>query len=460
MKKLLLILTMSSPALGQTLDRDNDGVDDAIDNCMACSNSSQSDVDGDGIGDACDLSSVNMCVDADVDGICDGVDPDPTPTETCDDGLQNQDETGVDCGGVCASCVAPDPDPTGCPSEVRYDQSATHSPLTCSVMGHLGDLLSNYVRDDAMIMRAGDSHSINVDYLNCLSHPYFTGFTRTSLAATGSQTASWGNSGPFVAEMDASNARWALIMFGTNDLWYGGGPNNPQNKFQWWYDNTIGMVEDALAEGVIPVLFTIPPHEGSQAWFGPLVSGINAMVFGLGQHYQVPVINLHDALLPLPDRGLLADGIHLNRLGHGLACDDSALGLEKGHNMRNHLVAQALERFADAMDGTESIDGLALPLAGDGSSATPYQVDALPFADSNDGTAHYQFAVQQETTVRIVALSVSDTPDLTLSGDDGSLWTSSRILIDTLQPGIYTLTSEGVDSMLTIVECDNAGCAP
>ncbi|MDD3498661.1 MAG: hypothetical protein PHH24_04155 [Candidatus Moranbacteria bacterium] len=30
-----------------------------------------------------------------------------SPTETCSDGIQNQDETGVDCGGVCPACETP-----------------------------------------------------------------------------------------------------------------------------------------------------------------------------------------------------------------------------------------------------------------------------------------------------------------------------------------------------------------
>jgi len=31
------------------------------------------------------------------------------PSETCFDGIQNQDETGIDCGGVCTACAEPDP---------------------------------------------------------------------------------------------------------------------------------------------------------------------------------------------------------------------------------------------------------------------------------------------------------------------------------------------------------------
>ena len=35
----------------------------------------------------------------------------PPPPPTCSDGIQNQDETGIDCGGVCGSCAPPTPPP-------------------------------------------------------------------------------------------------------------------------------------------------------------------------------------------------------------------------------------------------------------------------------------------------------------------------------------------------------------
>ena len=33
----------------------------------------------------------------------------PPPAETCYDGIQNQDEIGIDCGGVCSACYEPPP---------------------------------------------------------------------------------------------------------------------------------------------------------------------------------------------------------------------------------------------------------------------------------------------------------------------------------------------------------------
>ncbi|MGB0790706.1 MAG: hypothetical protein ACPGRT_04410 [Flavobacteriaceae bacterium] len=36
---------------------------------------------------------------------CEKDDPTPVPQATCDDGIQNGDETGIDCGGSCTACV-------------------------------------------------------------------------------------------------------------------------------------------------------------------------------------------------------------------------------------------------------------------------------------------------------------------------------------------------------------------
>ena len=107
MKKLLLFIItlalLSSLVSAQSLDSDNDGWFDTIDNCPNNYNPPQTDSDNDGVGDACDTSpgcdytsSCNGGLDSDCDGFNDNIDNciyDYNPSQ------DDQDNDGV--GDVC-----------------------------------------------------------------------------------------------------------------------------------------------------------------------------------------------------------------------------------------------------------------------------------------------------------------------------------------------------------------------
>ena len=116
------------------LDFDSDGIPDFRDNCPITANPDQADVDGDGLGDACDDVNNN---DQDGDGVPDDVDCDPmdasvtsSPGQACDDGNGDTFNDALDANCNCVGEAASDFDNDGipdfrdnCPTTANGDQA-------------------------------------------------------------------------------------------------------------------------------------------------------------------------------------------------------------------------------------------------------------------------------------------------------------------------------------------------
>jgi LysM repeat protein len=117
----------------------------------------------------------------------------------------------------------------------------------------------------------------------------------------------------------------ALIMLGTNDV-----PSTSDANFEADYRRVI---EYCLAQGVIPVVSTIPPLfrvglEGRS-------EEINVIITRLAREYDVPLWDYWAALQGLPGSGMAADGVHPNSAPAGHNADFSAEYLQYGMVVRN-----------------------------------------------------------------------------------------------------------------------------
>jgi hypothetical protein len=501
-------------------DADDDGVCDDEDNCPNVANADQADWNDNGVGDACG-------------------DPPPPPEPTCDDGTRNGDETDTDCGGpTCAACglgadcsLNSDCESDICSGGVcqllacedttpaRYFTGGLHSPINCSVAANLRQITSRgHALEEDVFMKVGDSITQSTNFMHCFAdetpdlaatgqshlteaHAHFlsgnasgtTPFDRASESALSSQNALWAISGdpsPLMAEVTAIGPQYAVVMFGTNDLWYGGDDSDVPRKYRWYTENMLTLVDTLLEQGVVPILSSIPPHNGSVTWFHDLVPALNGIVQTMAQARQIPFVDYYSALLPLPDNGLGGDGIHPNRMAYNQRCNFTADGLLHGYNMRNLVSFEALDRAWSVTRAEGALAALEADatagLAGGGSAADPFVMDALPFGDSRDltvspnkdmasygscgaslldGAEHvYSMEVTAPTPVRAVVVddAATDVDLMLLSGSaDGSACVQAEdtMIETTLAPGTWYFVVDTEDAttageyLFTVVPC-------
>jgi hypothetical protein len=283
----------------------------------------------------------------------------------------------------------------------RYPEDRTQSPLTPYVVEWLADVAAaDPTLGDDLFAKVGDSITVSRSFLACFAGDaidlggrdslwdtvlFFRdggSFDRESLCAEVGRSASWalaGDPSPLEQELDEAGPRFAVVMYGTNDIgWFGYG----MDTLDWYAANMLDIMDLLMERGVVPIVSTIPPRDDSaeaDAW----VPRLNAVVRAMAQALQVPLVDYHRELEALSGHGLAGDGVHPDVYRSG-GCVLTEEGLGYGSNVRNLITLEALDRVRRTLVADEPAPDAAaapgVPVTGDGSAVTPFIIDALPFA--------------------------------------------------------------------------------
>ncbi|MEM6295139.1 MAG: SGNH/GDSL hydrolase family protein, partial [Myxococcota bacterium] len=255
------------------------------------------------------------------------------------------------------------------------------------------------------------------------------------------KTATWalrGAPSPLERELSAMEPSLALVQYGTNDMQFG---STFASALPGFYTSMGDLLDVLLDDGVVPIVFTIPPRR-DRADAARWVPMYNLAIRGLAQSRHLPLIDLNLALSDIPGNGLVGDGVHLNQSPSG-ACDLRPEGLAYAYNNRNAAALTALHRVSTVLDTEDALDAPAVR-AGVGTAEDPFVIDSIPFVDAGDTSARgetsvdrydcasaneggaevwYRLDLDEPTALRIMVLDDPDTDvDVHVVGDarDGS----------------------------------------
>jgi hypothetical protein len=252
------------------------------------------------------------------------------------------------------------------------------------------------LRDDAFSKMGGSSVASKA-FLHCFATPYVdlgshsdlsptveyfntgprSSFSRQSEAAGVSWNLRYilgGRPPSFHRELEATRARWALVLFGGNDA-----QNENERVF---VQRLVRLVEQIEQTGVVPVLGSALPRRNpsKDRW----IRRFNEITAAVAEHWALPYIDYHTALSSLPRKGLAHDGVHPNVLGQGgvrTACQLTEKGLRHGNNMRNLLTLQMLDALRQLVtDAGRAPGGTGTDSTGSADTAAsqnPFPISAL-----------------------------------------------------------------------------------
>ncbi|MGF1469055.1 MAG: SGNH/GDSL hydrolase family protein [Sandaracinaceae bacterium] len=346
-------------------------------------------------------------------------------------------------------------------------------------------------RADDVFMKVGDSSTVSRGFLTCLARDedlvlhgrdrlrptlaHFRHgragrrdpFRRQSLAAAEGWSARHvltGHPSPLIQEVRAIRPRFAFVMNGGNDV-----EGRDDRRYA---RRMLRIVRTLMDNGVVPILNSLPPRPRDPETYR-WVRRYNGVSWAIARALRVPYLDYHQVMAALPRMGLARDGVHPNVLidgSHGNACDFSPEGLTYGHNARNLLALEALDRLRrTVVEGEGATERGLVRARGEGTWASPRQIHALPFAeiadtrdapdariatyppcaDADEGGAEvvYRLRVRSPLRVRARAYPLDDADiDLHLlrGRPEGSACVArgDRELEATIGPGTWWLTAD------------------
>lgn len=282
------------------------------------------------------------------------------------------------------------------PASLTYPVGQRHSPIDTAIAARLQSIIAGSPR---VFAKVGDSITVDTYFSTCFdgesidlagradladARSYFAAgnaggsspFSRASYAAIRGVTTQGivtGAPSPLTRELSGIDPQFALIMLGTNDTRAG-------RAYDAFGADLWAIVDQTIASGAIPILSTLPPNNADSG-ADSRVPKANAIIRAIAQGRQVPLVDYHRELLPLPSRGISSDGIHPSVSPSG-ACQLNSSGLQYGYNVRNLVSLEALSRARTAAAGTALDSALSRP-SGNGKATDPYVVTSS-FVDFND----------------------------------------------------------------------------
>ncbi len=359
-----------------------------------------------------------------------------------------------------------------------YPAGRVVSPVTPDVASTLRTIAERRPRQEDVFAKVGCSITASLSFMRCftgkrvrldkwenlsptIEHFRFGDadgtdpFRRRSVAAVSGWSALHtlrGEPSPLDAELEAIDPRFALVMYGTNDI--------ERCDIDEYAENLFAIVAHLVEEGVVPIVSTIPPRDDrlrSDRW----VPAYNGVVRAVAQAHQVPLVDFHLAVDALKRHGLGPDRLHPSTWRprkRARACDFRPSGLRHGYNRRNLVTLAALDIVRRVVvDGEPAPDPPhPFPDAG-GTADDPIPVHALPFTDHDKtGGVVYSLKLERPTLIEAYVLDLGD-DELKLrlladpSDPPATLAEADTRIEASLAPGTWQFAVDGWGDYLFVV---------